>query len=262
MSTRNRYSSHDLADRITNSRSPNRQHSTIAPVMLTDGPPTRELIPDRGRADRAVWRHPSAAAGAGPAHSCCGATHSRSPGRPSRVRRRVQLLVGLGVDQSPVGIVDGPVRKRPHPQPAHRSVPATNDRARAADPVTRNGHDAAGDSDTPLASRSKPNCDPSSPGVCIPPSPPHHSTCLTLGMAVGSHNPATSSPRRRPTFEEVPCRTTSPDQRKRRPRAPQLQLAEVEQRWLQTRNCCVGGRPRIGVTAIGRTHQRRTHFAW
>ena len=84
---------------------------------------------------------------------------------------RVHLPGRLGVDQGPMGTVDGPVRARPHPQPADRPLPRPDHR-----PVARHAPPATGHA-PPVAVVPPPlppagNCDPSYPDVCIPPSPP------------------------------------------------------------------------------------------
>ena len=78
---------------------------------------------------------------------------------------RVHPSVGLGVDQGPMGTVDGPIRTRPHPQPAHRPLPH---------PDTPPGAPIASPPIAVVPPSLPPtgNCDPSYPDVCIPPAPP------------------------------------------------------------------------------------------
>ena len=86
---------------------------------------------------------------------------------------RVHVPVGLGVDQGPMGTVDGPVRVRPHPQPAHRPLPRPDHRPVARHAASRVRRSRRRPSLSFLRRyRRAGNCDPSYPDVCIPPSPP------------------------------------------------------------------------------------------
>jgi hypothetical protein len=56
---------------------------------------------------------------------------------------RVHVPGGLGVDQGPMGAVDGLVRAGPHPNPAHRRLPRPDDRSVARHTTSRTAGDSA-----------------------------------------------------------------------------------------------------------------------